>query len=182
MTSVFKIVCPTRIAFAGRSEAGKSTAARYVQDLTRTPDNVWPILSHSRPLKNTAEILICQLGLNSEKCDMRELWQTLGKWSRNQELDCLSKALLNRVPTDNGCIVDDVRFLNEAINLKRHGFKLVWITRPGHVNALTPGQKADVSENSLSGEEPGIWDYKIVNGDRDIFLMDLLQLIPNLNV
>lgn len=133
-----------RIAFSGKMLVGKTTAANaLVKELG------FQKMSLADELKSVGQ------DIGSWIHDMRmfnpgslpalvdkthpygRAWlQWLGQRMRRVYQDVWVQALFQRLPNDRDVVVDDVRFLNEAIALARHGFVLARIEIPPEIQAV----------------------------------------------
>ncbi|MFJ6636577.1 hypothetical protein ACIQMR_35215 [Streptomyces sp. NPDC091376] len=101
--------------------------------------------------------------------EFRRILQELGAAIRAIDEDFWLRAALKKVQEANEagvpCVITDVRYPNEAAALKRAGFHLVYVDRPG-----VP-QMDHASENSLTADDA---DYTIENFG---FLEDYLSKV-----
>lgn len=110
-----------RIAFSGKICSGKSTIANYI--ITRVGDQGQKI-SFADPIKKIARETF---GMTTKN---RELLQIIGATGRALDKNTWVNKLLETVKQNPNQIwvVDDLRFPNEAEQLKKNGFILVRIT------------------------------------------------------
>lgn len=147
------------IGILGLAGSGKSTSSELLADILGVEDT--QIISCSAPIK----AMLLSLGLQAEDFGRRSkerpiqwighsprfLMQSLGDWGRsvNQSLwvsildSRIAEARIQRgVPH---IIVDDIRLPLEAACLRRHGGRLIRITRPGQ----SPGSHATEKAGQL---------------------------------
>lgn len=102
-----------RLAFSGKICSGKSTAAKYMSQILDCQ-----VLSLAQPIKKIAREIF------DMKTKDRRLLQIIGATGRALDEDIWVKKLLEEVTNDH-CIVDDVRFKNEAGILRENGFLII---------------------------------------------------------
>ena len=107
-----------RLGVMGPMGSGKTRwAKKYAQAHTSTR-----VMSIADPLKDIARDLFGMKGKD------RALLQAIGTAFRRIDEDVWIKHLLRRLePGDEYVVVDDVRFQNEAMLLKQHGFMLIYL-------------------------------------------------------
>jgi hypothetical protein len=134
---------PSLIAFSGKARNGKTEGARAIQTLHPN----FTILSFATPLKRMA---MDQFGLTLDDIEnkervvdlgrsqttVRQLLIDIGKMYRAIDPDFWVKKLWKDVEASvihghDHIVIDDMRFMNEAIFLKEHGAKLIRVSRPG---------------------------------------------------
>lgn len=157
------------IGIIGRARTGKDTAGKWLVDnrgfrrvafadaLKEAALKVDPIIG-----TDTDDLVVegARLGETvrfwgweraKEIGDTRRFLQELGAAVRDIEEDFWLRAAMRKVmeANDDGvpCVITDVRYPNEAESLKRAGFHLVYIERPG-----VP-QMDHASENSLTADD-----------------------------
>ncbi|MBH1936491.1 hypothetical protein I5Q34_19790 [Streptomyces sp. AV19] len=86
--------------------------------------------------------------------EVRRTLQRLGEAVRVHDRDYWVRLVLDKVPTadrwDLPLVVTDVRHENEADALRRRGFLLVRVVRPGGHGASGDAERAHVSETALA--------------------------------
>jgi len=108
----------TRIALTGKMGSGKSTASHFLEDYG------FKCFSFASKLKELATDLFKMEGKD------RELLQRFGSAMREIDRDVWARYLVENIEANcpiETCraVVDDLRYLNEAELLKKHGFVLV---------------------------------------------------------
>lgn len=129
------------IAFCGRAQSGKSTAAKYLKK-----NMGYSIYSFAEPLRKILRAMgVPQRNLNSDKesvikefgCSARFLMQTLGtNWAREMVKESIWRDMMEARLVEarkKGILVsiDDVRFNNEADLIHAHGGLVIGIDRGG---------------------------------------------------
>ena len=108
----------TRLGLAGGMCAGKTSVAEQYKGLEPRTQ----IISFASPVKELAVDLF-----RMETKD-RNLLQQIGTSMRNIDPSVWVNKLIRSVDTTaHAVIVDDVRYPNEALSLKRNGFTIVWL-------------------------------------------------------
>lgn len=139
-----------RLAFAGFKLSGKTTCARHVRELL---DSEYTYYLHFKDgLINIiaegcdsigAEWCVADFG-DEKTAKGRDLLVALGAYLRAKDPAVLIKLLEARLRNiDDGAsvVVDGCRFKNEAMMLRKHGFKIVKIERPGYGSDGTATEK-----------------------------------------
>ena len=104
-----------RIAITGKIASGKSFISQYLRD---THD--FKIFSFARPIKD-----ICNDIFGMEYKD-RKLLQQFAEKCKEIDRDVWVKYLERDILKETGNIViDDLRFPNESVMLRKHGFKII---------------------------------------------------------
>ncbi len=155
------------IGIIGRARVGKDTAGKWLVDnrgyrrvafadaLKEAALKVNPFIAdpYSSDLHRLATV-VRRYGWEDGKDtfpEIRRFLQELGAAVRDIDEDFWLRAAMKTVmkTNDDGvpCVITDVRYPNEAASLKRAGFHLVYIDRPG-----VP-QMAHASENSLTSAD-----------------------------
>ncbi|MFD4699773.1 deoxynucleotide monophosphate kinase family protein [Streptomyces niveus] len=169
------------VGIIGRARAGKDTAGAWFVE-----NRGYKRVSFADPLRELALKLdpivevdsdgdyyrlaenVCEFGWEAAKGDLevRRTLQELGAGVRAIDPDFWLRTALAKVTeaNENGqpVVITDVRYPNEAESLRRAGFHLVYIDRPGvpHLD--------HESEGALTAEDAG---YAILNdGEIDDFL------------
>lgn len=150
MTSMGRLV----LGFVGPSGVGKTTAAEH---LTRTQG--FTRLSFATPLKM---LLINELRCTPQEVYetkppyVRDLLQKLGDIIRELDPDYFLKQSRNEICCVEGNIVfDDVRFRNEAAEIRAQGGKVIRIQHSGiRQDKLTGLQARHISETEQAEIEP----------------------------
>lgn len=178
------------IGIIGRARVGKDTAGKWLVDnrgyrrvafadaLKEAALKADPIIDDGNVGYSFTEMRLAELvrGYGWERAkeigDTRRFLQELGAAVRAIDEDFWLRAAMRRVVEANDagvpCVITDVRYPNEAASLKRAGFHLVYIDRPG-----VP-QMDHASENSLTVDDA---DYRIWN---DGGLDDLRRAVDDL--
>ncbi|MFE6493409.1 hypothetical protein [Streptomyces sp. NPDC057748] len=178
------------IGIIGRARVGKDTAGQWLVD-----NRGFRRVAFADPLKAAALELDPIVGTDdSDRCvegerlsdvvsfwgweqakeepEVRRILQELGAAVRAIDPEFWLRAALTKVSAANEdgvpCVITDVRYPNEVDSLRRAGFHLVYIDRPG-----VP-QLNHESEGALTEEDA---DYLIHNdGDRAHFLREVENL------
>ena len=101
----------------GKMASGKSTmASRILQTFPNMK-----LMSIAEPVKNIARDLF------DMKTKDRALLQTIGTKMREIDPDIWVNVLLRKIKTTDNIIIDDVRFENEILILKKAGFKIFYL-------------------------------------------------------
>ncbi|AKZ59167.1 putative GP52-bacteriophage PHIC31 [Streptomyces ambofaciens ATCC 23877] len=182
------------IGIIGRARVGKDTAGKWLVDnrgyrrvafadaLKEAALKVDPIIgcfadedTHAATTVRLGEI-VRTLGweLAKETPEVRRFLQELGAAVRAIDEDFWLRAAMKTVmeANDGGVpvVITDVRYPNEAASLKRAGFRLVYMERPGvprmdHAseNSLTPADADDYIHNAGDVDElhrmvEALWD------------------------
>jgi hypothetical protein len=135
------------IGFSGKKQSGKSTAAAWLVD------KGFIRLSYADTMKRIARQILMGCGLSEDKlsyymhhkeltmplvgCSMRHFLQTLGTdWGRNlihPDLWVMAAAVqLNAISSHDhqfNIVFDDVRFENEADNIRARGGRIIHLIR-----------------------------------------------------
>jgi len=145
-----------RVAFAGRSGSGKTTAAEFLQH-----ECGGVFLSFAYPIKRLLRHALVDFGFMGpvavEFVDLhreheRRFLQFVGtEWARRKDPDVFVKLMQSHIDRcDDPClIVDDVRFANEAAMLRRNGFRIFRIHRPGQTASK---HESEYSVDSIPAE------------------------------
>ncbi|MEU3729994.1 hypothetical protein AB0E81_11375 [Streptomyces sp. NPDC033538] len=183
------------IGIIGRARAGKDTAGKWLVDnrgyrrvafadaLKEAALRVDPIIIadaypfHDGPVRLGQ--MVAGMGwerAKDENPEVRRLLQELGAAVRAIDEDFWLRAAMKKVmeANDDGvpCVITDVRYPNEAASLRRAGFHLLHIDRPG-----VP-QMDHASENSLTAADA---DWAIVNdGSLHDFHNDLRVIVDRI--
>ena len=114
-----------KIAFCGGMGSGKSYASRKIADDPKMDGNC-KVLSLATPIKEIAA------NMNQSS---RAAHIMIGSAGRAIDPDVWVKKLLDKVQECSyyDIVVDDVRFLNEALELNRAGFKIIRLKTPWYV-------------------------------------------------
>lgn len=149
-----------RIAFGHRKRVGKGEACAYLGKFPSNPDHPLSFrVAFADPLYQIHDYTLGVCSFPIEKD--RELLRALGKWGRERQPGLWVNLLIDQVKRldaeepECDIYVEDVRFPDEAEALKKQGFTLVKIVRPG------VEKDSDVSETALCGFEG--WDLKLIN-------------------
>lgn len=122
-----------RIAFAGKICSGKTTMAKYVQDIAMKNYNF--TVERIGFGDFVKEMATTYFGYNSKKYKNRELLVKLGTSMRDIQPDvwatCLKKEIINSEA--HHWVVDDVRHKNEVDTLHGLGFTIIRIDIPEEV-------------------------------------------------
>lgn len=110
-----------RIAFSGKMGAGKSTLAKIIQDYYSKHDYNFKIFSFATGVK---EVATDSFNMDNNKKD-RELLIQIGNKMREIDPDVWAKRVISEVGEEDFCLVDDLRYPNEAVCLKEEGFTLI---------------------------------------------------------
>ena len=110
-----------RIAFSGKMGAGKSTLAKMIKDYFKEQDCDFKIFSFATGVKKVA---IDFFNMDPEKKN-RELLIQIGNKMREIDPDVWAKRVISEVGELDFCLVDDLRYQNEARYLKKAGFTLI---------------------------------------------------------
>lgn len=163
-----------RIAFTGLAGSGKSTAADYLVSKHR-----FHRLSYASPMKRMMRCMLIEAGAGlMEAVEMvdgklkevpteflagkspRYALQTLGtEWARDLiAQDIWRRILLHKVEMQAGhpVVVDDLRFADEAVGLKKAGFTIIRMCRNGSGTGSShrsEGQEFDVDLTLDNDEE-----------------------------
>jgi hypothetical protein len=169
------------IAFAGKKESGKSTAAELVRIIQPDHKSVCR-LSFADPLKEMVEALLFYAGASLDELDndkelfipaigasYRELCQSLGNdWARKFFNPVLCVNLMaQRIDELDGewlIIIDDVRYKNEADFIRDQGGLLVHIETPSHI---VDTHESEAGFHKLS-HEPVVINHKDFRFIKDI--------------
>lgn len=133
-----------RIAFSGKIAAGKTTAANALvrelgfqkmslaDELKSVGQDIGSWI-HDMRMFNPGSLL----ALVDKTHPYGRSWlQWLGQRMRQVYPDVWIQALLRRLPNNRDVVVDDCRFLNEALALTAHGFVLARIEIPPEIQAF----------------------------------------------
>jgi hypothetical protein len=156
------------IGIIGRARVGKDTAGKWLVDnrgyrrigfadaLKEAALKVDPIVWEDPCADVTARLAetVARIGWERAKDafpEVRRFLQELGAAVRDIDEDFWLRAAMKKVMAANDAgvpvVITDVRYPNEAASLRRAGFHLVYIDRPG-----VP-QMDHVSENSLTEDD-----------------------------
>jgi hypothetical protein len=148
------------VAFYGPMCSGKTYAATNVY-------NYFSKMSLARPLKTLAKDFYGVEGkTNEERKILQELADDLKKWDR----DLFTKLFLNemiRYLATGGSrpiVVDDVRYVYEAEDLRRYGFKIVRVYVPEHIRQVRIAEKYPDTDPARF-EHPTEKDWKNIEPD-----------------
>ena len=151
------------IALSGKMRSGKSTIAEYLERLYG-----FSRFSLAAPLKdNLAMIGVAPEALYKRKTALsRELMQIYGQVMREQDPDHWVKlVMLDCLKEDaEASVIDDLRFENEAHQLRDAGFILVRVTCANR-DEEDHGSD-DISENDL--DDWIDWDHEIMCNEGDL--------------
>lgn len=156
------------IAFTGKAQAGKTTAADFFVS------RGWSKVSFATPLKRMMAVLTSETDKDArppELCgkSVREGYQSLGTdWGRNMVgediwLRAAKRNMENVIKAGGRAVCDDVRFDNEAELIHRLGGLVIEVGRPNLVQ-MTHASEAGVNPLSLDfsifndGEIDGLYD------------------------
>lgn len=115
------MIKPVKIGLAGGMASGKTTVGNKLA----LNFNNCQLLSFAAPVKDMATNLFGMHGKD------RKLLQGLGTAYRRVDTDVWVKLLIDKFDSKyEAIIVDDVRYENEAIALKAHGFTIIWLETP----------------------------------------------------
>ena len=165
-----------KIAFAGKKESGKTTLARYCDE-----EHELDPLSFADSLK----MQLTEIGIDPDRLytkrdpNSRKLMQAYGAAMRDQDEDYWLNILMDIIDSDLsdgvGYTIDDLRHVNEAVELKKRGFTLVKVIREGFDHEPDD----HVSENDLMY---WVFDYVIraKNGDTDSMFKQVDAIIKTL--
>jgi hypothetical protein len=162
---------PTRIAFSGRAGAGKDLAADYLLSKYHGQR-----LAFADQLKHGFRAMVETFGLPYEKD--REALQFLGMWARGKNPQVFIDPVTSKIadnPSDT-VLITDLRFDNEAAELRALGFVLVKVERQLHQLAEPTGLwRAHPSETFPDTYQD--FDYVVHNcGTPDHYFGQLDQL------
>jgi len=124
---------PNKIALVGHAYSGKSSTAR---EISRRYGH--KIISLASPIKEV-DWAFSFLGIPSEnKARKRKLYHVLGIWARKQDpkffINMLERNYWREIyDQDEKVVVDDCRFINEAIFFALNYFTLIYIDCPKDV-------------------------------------------------
>lgn len=166
-----------KIALIGHARAGKDTVADMVYQLN--PALNIDSFAFASPLKEMYSYT-CSLFDFDPNVKDREFLQKMGGWVRNKDPDAFVKILMDKVDMSYAdiIIVTDVRYLNEANALRRNGFKLIKLVRPGFetsVESELQGASTHESEMDVDSIAPHV--TIINNGDLDELLDGVKQMM-----
>lgn len=116
------------VAFTGKFGSGKTTAANYLVE-----KHGFVKMSLADPMRQIVREIF---GIESKSDPRyRRIMQKLGTdWFRSEDPDVWINYLLKRVRDEyRPIVVDDVRFLNEALALVRNGWKIIYLKCPDNV-------------------------------------------------
>ena len=106
-----------RIAFSGRMGSGKSTLAQKI--IETYPDVDFKVLSFASGVREVARNVF---GMKTKN---RELLIQIGNKMREIDPDVWAKRVIREADNHPFCLVDDLRYPNEAKYLQEAGFTLV---------------------------------------------------------
>ena len=148
------------LLFSGKAECGKSTAATITKRLLEERGYKVLRMSYGDYVKQTAKMLY---DWNGEKDEagrkLLQWWGTDKVRAERPNFWCDTvKRLADIVKDDfDYLIIDDARYKNEMLCWNGYETCEIRIERPSHENALTPQQRAHISETSLDD-----WHFNIV--------------------
>ena len=153
-----------KIGLLGRMTSGKSTFARLLQD--EHPE--YEIYSFAGKLKEIVNDLFPGDAKN------REILQTVGQFFRDISEDVWIDYLLKKIPSEN-VIIDDVRYENEIIALKKRGFLIIYlgVSRETQIERIekrfkNPDDLLRVSHESERADDlKGMADLQLYSPDID---------------
>jgi len=153
-----------RIAFTGKKNSGKTSSAKFIP-------RCW-LYNLAEPLKGALISGLASEGLPYDTQDFysarkspksRTLMQALGEYLRSKDPLVFIRAFQRELEEsefddeynpNQPIVIDDCRYLNEEEHLRKMGFKIVRVIRPGF--------KGD--DHKSETEQDGIVaDYQIVN-------------------
>lgn len=124
---------PIRIGLSGKMRAGKDTLATYLKRY-----HGFKVVAFSDALKQVA---CTYYGMDTSSKD-RQLLINLGHKMREIDPTVWVNYALSRIPLTANVIVTDVRYVNELMTLKAHGFKVVRV----HVDRETQLQRVNADD------------------------------------
>lgn len=170
---------PSRfIAFTGRAQSGKSTAAKFLEA------RGYQKLSFAEPIKRMLQVLTFEKDKHAKPAVLcgkaiREAYQTLGtEWGRRLiGEDIWARYMLKQVDTAigdflegdiQGIVIDDCRFDNEAEMLSAAGATIIRVTRSGE-EVMDHESEKGVSEHLIHHAVEN-------NGDLDEYGLSILAI------
>ncbi len=168
------------IGIIGRARVGKDTAGKWLVDnrgyrRVAFADALKEAALKADPIVDVTEhgriddlfMVVDDFGWEEAKDryhEVRRFLQELGAAVRAIDEDFWLRAAMKKVVEANDagvpCVITDVRYPNEAASLKRAGFRLVFMERPGvprmgHAseNSLTPADADDYIHNAGDVDE-----------------------------
>ncbi len=163
MTDNWMFGQPTIILISGKSGAGKTTGALFLENKLKELSGVMVIrTSFAKSVKEIAKLCFGWDGIKDLKG--RKLLQNIGNAGREYDKDLWVKRVVDDISSfgvpPNITIIDDWRFLNEAEFLEKCGFKVYKIRIISHrLNELI--DKNDISETSLDNYDG--FNFEILN-------------------
>lgn len=141
---------PVRIAFSGKICAGKTYAANQVVERIGATK-----MSIADPLKHIAYTVFGMDPIIKDRKLLQELGSAMKEIDQNVWINCF----VNNLPPTGNIVVDDVRFVNELMTLKQHGFTVVRLEIPEHIRMKrceelypeTTTNHNHISETALDG-------------------------------
>lgn len=173
------------IGIAGPAQSGKSTLAgefRRIIEFRGLPFYEKPFAGPLKAMLAVVGVDISEQGKNAVDARFgvspRVLMQTLGtEWGRNLNPDCWLNVWRSQLPPTGVVVVPDVRFENEARDIRELGGILIHVTRP---------VTADMLAVPTHASEAGIKRQKgdtVLHNDRGIEKVAALaaKIIDNLS-
>ena len=117
-----------KVAFCGSMGSGKTYASKLLCERTQVE-----VLSIAKPIKE----IVTRIGHGDRASHIM-----VGMVGRLLSPNVWIDALMESIP-DGNVVVDDIRFENEAIALKRAGFVLVYLNTPWHVRFKRVQKRTD---------------------------------------
>lgn len=142
-----------RVAFAGKMGSGKSyQAERCAKILRERYNHEVRILSLSTAIKEMA------IGYN--EFSGRSGYQMIGHIGRQIDAEVWIKHLcmeLEKIPKDTSIFIDDVRYLNEVIALKKIGFKIVLVDTTFETRFFRIAERIKTKKQTFQFNEVAAW-------------------------
>ena len=170
---------PVIVTFAGLAEAGKSSAAKILQQFLELQEKKSMLAANGDYLK-----FICRqyFGWDGNKDEEgRTILQQVGTEKVRAKDETFWVDSLIRLVDVIGdeydyVLIDDARFPNELSQWQKAGYKVVaaHINRPDHDNVLTSEQKQHASEVALDGYE---FDVYLSAIDLDGLSLEIVEKI-----
>jgi len=154
-----------KLAFGGKKGSGKTTLSEYCADI-----HFLEPLSFADALKMN----LIEIGLEPDRLfvkrdhNSRALMQAYGEAMRDQDKDYWLDLVISNIrdwehltPAIDGIVIDDMRYMNEAVALKADGFVLIKIVRDGY-------EHEEDFHPSEAGLPDSYYDHILVAKDKDL--------------